>query len=154
MKHILIAFSFCLAAFGAQAQTTPDPVAQPLPATPSAPKAQIVFAETSFDFGDLRQGDKVEHTFNFTNAGQMPLIISRVNTTCGCTASEWTKGPIALNKMGTIKVTFNSANKIGRQSKVVTIVSNAINPEEHVTILSNVLPAEVGKLAEPAAETK
>ena len=145
-----------LAAFAAYAQISPMPdvVSQPAPTTPAAPKAQIVFEANSFDFGDLRQGDKVEHTFNFTNAGQVPLIISRVNTTCGCTASEWSKGPIQPGKPGTVKVTFNSANKTGRQNKVVTIVSNAINPEEHVTIISNVLPAEAGKPAAPAAETK
>ena len=96
----------------------------------------------------------MEHTFSFTNAGQVALIISRVNTTCGCTASEWTKSPVLPGKTGTVKVTFNSANKIGKQNKVVTIVSNAINPEEHISIVTNVQPVEAGKTTQQAAETK
>ena len=50
---------------------------------------KILFAENSFDFGDITQGDKVEHVFEFENVGNEALIISDVRTTCGCTAPEW-----------------------------------------------------------------
>jgi len=48
----------------------------------------ITFEEDSFDFGDIYQGDKVAHTFKFENSGNQPLIITNVQTTCGCTATE------------------------------------------------------------------
>ena len=50
---------------------------------------QITFAEDSKDFGDIVQGDKVSHVFEFENTGTEPLILSNVLTTCGCTATAW-----------------------------------------------------------------
>lgn len=102
--------------------------------------ARIVFVEDSFDFGDIQQGDKVEHTFEFENAGDQPLILSNVLTTCGCTASDWPREPIVPGELASIKVTFNSAGKLGVQNKIITIVSNAINPRERIRITTNVLP--------------
>ncbi len=101
---------------------------------------QITFAESSFDFGDIKQGDKVEHTFTFKNSGTEPLILSNVLTTCGCTATNWPRDPIAPGKGGEITVKFNSAGKMGRQNKVVTVVSNATNAQERVKIITNILP--------------
>lgn len=102
----------------------------------------MTFEEDKHDFGDIRQGDKVEHTFTFENTGNEPLIISNVQVTCGCTATEWPRDPIAPGEEASITIMFNSAGKMGRQNKVVTIVSNAINPRNRVTIVTNVLPKE------------
>lgn len=101
---------------------------------------EMAFSEAQFDFGDINQGDKVEHVFAFENVGTEPLIITNVQTTCGCTAPNWPRDPIAPGQSSEIKVVFNSAGKIGRQHKVVTIVSNAVNPSNKVTITTNVLP--------------
>ena len=122
---------FLMAAFSnqtavAQDQSTSGPV--------------ITFSEASHDFGDIKQGDKVEHTFAFKNTGTEPLILSNVLTTCGCTATNWPRDPIAPGKSGEITVKFNSAGKMGKQNKVVTIVSNATNSQERVKIITNVLP--------------
>jgi hypothetical protein len=64
----------------------------------------ITFAVGSHDFGDIKQGDKVEHVFKFENTGTEPLILSNVSTTCGCTASNWPRDPIAPGKTGEIKI--------------------------------------------------
>lgn len=102
--------------------------------------ARVVFVEDSFDFGDITQGDRVEHTFEFENSGDQPLILSNVLTTCGCTASDWPREPIAPGDLATIKVTFNSAGKLGVQNKIITIVSNALNNRERIRITTNVMP--------------
>lgn len=102
--------------------------------------ARIVFVDDSFDFGDITQGAKVDHTFEFENSGDQPLILSNVLTTCGCTASDWPREPIAPGELASIKVTFNSAGKIGVQNKIITIVSNAINNRERIRITTNVMP--------------
>jgi hypothetical protein len=103
--------------------------------------AQITFAENTKDFGDITVGDVVEHTFKFENTGKQPLIISNVLVQCGCTATEWPREPIAPGKSSEITVKFNSANKNpGIQNKVVTVVSNSVNPREKVSIRANLLP--------------
>ncbi|MFC4873763.1 DUF1573 domain-containing protein [Negadavirga shengliensis] len=100
----------------------------------------ISFEASSKDFGDITQGDKVEHVFKFENTGKSPLIISNVAATCGCTVPSWPKDPIAPGEKGEIKVTFNSTGKMGKQNSVVRIYSNATEPIEKVSMISNVLP--------------
>ena len=102
--------------------------------------ALITFEEESHDFGDIYQGDKVEHVFKFENSGSQPLIITNVQTTCGCTASEWPREPVLPGASADLKVNFNSAGKFVRQNKVITIVSNSTAPLNQVKIITNVLP--------------
>lgn len=99
----------------------------------------ITFTTNSIDFGDLAQGDKVSHTFQLKNTGTSPLIISNVAATCGCTVPSWPKEPIAPGKSAEIKVSFNSAGKVGKQNSIVRIYSNASEPIEKVSLISNVL---------------
>lgn len=106
---------------------------------------KIVFAEDTHDFGDIEQGTKVSHVFNFENAGTQPLILSNVLTTCGCTATDWPRDPVAPGDAGKIEVSFNSAGKMGKQNKVITVVSNAVNAQERVKIITNVLPKKETK---------
>ncbi|HAZ26265.1 MAG TPA: hypothetical protein DCY95_18235, partial [Algoriphagus sp.] len=68
--------------------------------------AVITFKEKSVDFGDITQGDKVSHTFELTNTGTTPLIISNVAATCGCTVPSWPKDPIAPGAKAKIEVSF------------------------------------------------
>ena len=100
----------------------------------------LVFDETEFDFGDIHQGEQVEHIFTFVNQGTEPLVLSNVATTCGCTAPYWPKEPVAPAEKGEIKVKFNSAGKMGRQNKIITVYSNSTQAMTRVKIMTNVLP--------------
>ena len=40
----------------------------------------IVFNAEQHDFGEVKQGDSLEFTFEFSNAGPEELIIGKVNT--------------------------------------------------------------------------
>lgn len=101
--------------------------------------AKILFAESSHEFGDITQGDKVEHVFTFENVGTEALVLTDVKTTCGCTAPAWTREPVAPGENGEIKVVFNSRGKVGLQNKVITVMSNAVNSPARVKIVTNVL---------------
>ena len=104
--------------------------------------AKIVFAETEYDFGDIYQGDVVQHIFEFTNEGDQPLIINNVLTTCGCTAPVWPRDPIGPGEAGKIQIKFNSTGKMGRQNKVITIRSNSLGDDHRIKIVSMVLPKQ------------
>jgi hypothetical protein len=105
-------------------------VAAPLWAqTASTAGAVITFEKSTHDFGDIKQNDKVEEVFRFTNTGTEPLVITNVEVSCGCTVPKWPRDPIAPGQKSEILVVFNSAGKSGAQNKVVTVVSNANNPE-------------------------
>ena len=49
-----------------------------------AGEAKILVEKGNFDFGEIFEGQKVEHIFRFQNAGDEPLIIDRVRSSCGC----------------------------------------------------------------------
>ena len=106
----------------------------------TVPGPSITFEEVSFDFGDIHQGDKVSHVFNLDNSGDAPLIITNVQTTCGCTATDWPRDPIAPGETASIKVNFNSTGKMGRQNKIITVISNATSSVSQIKIVTNVLP--------------
>ncbi|PTT03981.1 DUF1573 domain-containing protein, partial [Pedobacter sp. HMWF019] len=59
------------------------------------------------------------------NVGETPLILTDVQTTCGCTVPEYTKTPVQSGKTGVIKVTYNPAGAALPFSKSITITSNA-----------------------------
>ncbi len=105
----------------------------------TAPKsgALLTWEKATYDFGEIKQGDKVEYTFRFVNGGTEPLIITNVSTQCGCTAPRgWPRDPVQPGSRGEITLVFDSTGKFGRVNKVATIVSNASNKESSQLLLS------------------
>lgn len=86
--------------------------------------SKIVFDEPEYNFGKIKQGDVVPHTFTFKNTGENDLIISNATASCGCTIPEWPKEPIKPGASGEIKVQFNSTGKSGVQNKVISVIAN------------------------------
>ncbi len=88
----------------------------------------ITWDKNAHDFGNIVQGDVVEHTFKFTNTGTEPLIITNVQVSCGCTTPKgWPRDPVMPGGSGELTVAFNSTGKMGAQTKPVIIISNAVN---------------------------
>ena len=104
------------------------------------PGPRITFKETTHDFGEITQGDQVEHVFKFENTGTTPLILTNVQTTCGCTVPKWPREPILPGKEAEIKVKFNSTGKSGKVSKTITIISNSVEPITKINIKTNIVP--------------
>ena len=88
------------------------------------PTANIQYKETEYDFGTVKDGAIVEHTFTFKNTGSVPLIIQNASATCGCTVPKKPEKPIAPGETGEIQVRFDSSNKPGVQNKTVTVTAN------------------------------
>lgn len=88
--------------------------------------AKLAFEETRHNFGTVEEGAIVNHEFAFTNEGTVPLIISDVRSTCGCTVADWPREPIEPGGSGVIPVRFDTKNKTGIQSKPVTITANTL----------------------------
>ncbi len=93
----------------------------------------IQFSETNHDFGTVKQGDILTHTFKITNEGKEKLILRKVKASCGCTATDPDKDIIDAGDSANIKVTFNTRGRSGRQSKSITIYSN--DPKKSTMLL-------------------
>src|SRR5690606_34226755 len=100
----------------------------------------IEFEETAFDFGEVKEGEVIEHVYTYTNTGKTPVILSQVSASCGCTTPSYTQTPVLPGKSGEIKVSFDSNGQVGKQQKIVTIASNAENGVTTVQLKGEVLP--------------
>jgi hypothetical protein len=109
---------------------------------PDGPLPKFDFAQESHDFGEIKEGDIVNKVFTFRNTGDVPLIISSANASCGCTVPQWPKEPIPVGGSGEIKVQFNSRGKPGIQNKTVTITANTYPTTTRLRIKANVKKTE------------
>lgn len=107
--------------------------------------ASISIEKPTFEFGTIYEGDKVQHVFKFTNSGNQPLIINNVEVTCGCTIPKgWPRDPIMPGGRAELQVQFNSAGKVGRKNKVITIISNSVSGNAQLTISATVIEKKKG----------
>lgn len=88
------------------------------------PLAVITFDNNTFDFGNAKEGDVLEHTFKFTNTGTKPLYIHDVSVSCGCTIPSWDSAPIPPKGTGELKIIFDTKTKSGQQVKLVKVLAN------------------------------
>ena len=107
---------------------------------PAGAFPKFTFEQEEHNFGQIRDGDIVSHTFRFTNTGEAPLIISKATAACGCTVPQWPRQPIPVGGSGEIKVQFDSSNKPGMQNKVVTITANTESKVKKLLIRAQVNP--------------
>ena len=91
------------------------------------------------DFGVVEEGQQATHTFEFTNTGNAPIVISNVAPSCGCTTPDWTRDPIAPGAKGKITASYNSAGRPGAFNKSINVQSNASEPYKTLYIRGTVL---------------
>lgn len=111
-------------------------------------RAEIKFDKTTYDFGTFSEDNpKVTCTFTFTNTGDGLLIIHQAVASCGCTIPEYTREPVKPGKTGTIRVTYNGANKYpGHFKKSITIRSNAVSEMSRIYIEGEMTPKTIAQL--------
>ncbi|HEY5507102.1 MAG TPA: DUF1573 domain-containing protein [Paludibacter sp.] len=106
-----------------------------------AQKAVANFEIKEHDFGKIKEVDgNVTYKFEFVNKGNAPLVINRVQTTCGCTTPTWTKEPIEAGKKGSITVTYAAPGRPGAFTKTITVYSNAADEQTLLVIKGEVIP--------------
>jgi hypothetical protein len=116
-----------------------------LAALPSAVRGQgralqARFNATSWDFGKIRETDgPVSHTFEFTNTGKTPYVIEFISVSCGCTTPEYSKAPVLPGRTGSIKVTYDPADRPGVFNRSVVITANNRTEQIPLVILGEVV---------------
>lgn len=142
----------------ATVQVNPAPATQHNNAQPARPawmteaegmKATTVqWSSTDHDFGKVAEGPTVNHTFTFKNTGSVPLKLTYVKASCGCTTPKWSEGEIPPGGEGFVEVAFSTKGRPGMQNKSVTVAGNFEgNTIQVLRFKCEVLPA-----AAPAGE--
>lgn len=100
--------------------------------------AKIEFKTTVIDYGEIAKGSNGVRVFEFTNTGDAPLVVSKVNSSCGCTVPSWTKAPVLPGRSGKIQVKYDT-KRVGPIRKTITVNSNAATPNVALKIRGTVV---------------
>ncbi len=93
------------------------------------PKIEFKAKDNTIDYGTVnKEDDNGIRVFEFTNTGDAPLIITNVQSTCGCTVPSKPTEPILPGKTGQIEVKYNMHT--GPIRKTITVESNAVNVDD------------------------
>ena len=85
---------------------------------------RIQFETPSWDFGRVKAGELVKHTYVFTNTGDQVLLLTGVQPGCHCTtAGQWTK-EVQPGQTGSIPIQFDTAGNNGPVVRQVTVTCN------------------------------
>jgi len=109
MKHLMTILFIGLISFSINAQEK---------------AAKIEFKTDVIDYGTIEKGADGVRSFEFTNTGDAPLIITKVKSSCGCTVPEKPTDPILPGKTGVIKVKYDT-NRVMPIRKTITVSTNA-----------------------------
>lgn len=109
----------------------------------------ISFDKTTYDYGTVKTGADGHRMFTVKNTGDKPLIISKVQASCGCTTPEWSQDPIMPGKTAQIKVGYNTTI-VGPFTKIIEVFSNDTESSRSVitikgTVDGNVAPEAAAK---------
>jgi hypothetical protein len=92
-----------------------------------------------WEFGNVKEGEIVEHDFVFTNDSQTALLIKEISSTCGCTVPKVEKKNLGPGESTSIKVKFNSAKYRGLIKQFVYINTDSVdNPIIRLTVTAQV----------------
>ena len=107
---------------------------------------EFKFQEEVIDYGKIDKGSDGAKVFIFKNIGDQPIIIKKIQSSCGCTVPKKPEKPIMPGEDGEIKVSYDT-KRVGGFSKSITIMSNAKNPRKIIRI-KGIVNKEISLLKE------
>jgi hypothetical protein len=98
----------------------------------------IAWKAETIDVGQIPQGTPKAIIYEFKNTGKTAVVITNVQGSCGCTATDYTKEPILPGKTAKVTATYNAANK-GAFTKTVTVTTSAETTPKILTLKGTVI---------------
>ncbi|MGB3541388.1 DUF1573 domain-containing protein [Rubrivirga sp.] len=92
--------------------------------TAAVAQPRLAFEAETVDMGRFSEADgPVAHTFEFTNDGDAPLRIGRVEAACGCTTPTWTETAVEPGGGGVLEVVYDPAGRPGPFDKTIFVAT-------------------------------
>ncbi len=92
------------------------------PAVSGTPRIEV--AEPVYNFGTALSGAPLRHVFTIKNVGSGPLEITKVATSCGCTAAKPSKTVLTPGEISTLEASVDTHFEQGHSLSVVTLATN------------------------------
>ena len=100
----------------------------------------IHFEKGVFTFAPVLEGESVQVSFSFSNAGEAALVIHDAVTSCGCTTAAYPSHSVKPGERGTIETIFHSKGHSGENDIVLLVKSNdPIVPVKRLAIRGKVI---------------
>ena len=128
MKRMLLSLSLLAAVFVGSAAAG-EPAAAITPS--SSPEPVFGLASLEHDFGRVKCGEPISHTFVLENHGPNVLLIENVKPSCGCTKGDYDKH-IEPGKTGKITLSVAKTEKYTGPTVRTAVVTT--NDPEHKTV--------------------
>lgn len=99
----------------------------------NGPKIEFAAPENTIDYGRITKTDNAMRSFEFTNTGDAPLVITSAQSTLSTIVITKPSSPIMPGKKGKIDVKYNMTT--GPIRKTITVETNAVNyPDGRVAL--------------------
>ena len=95
---------------------TPAPYVQTIKISPEALNRGVC---DTLRFGVMRQGEQVIKDLRLENTSEVPMVLLRHVTSCGCVNIEYERKPITPKQSSDIHFTYNSRGQMGWQMKLL-----------------------------------
>ena len=100
----------------------------------NGPKLEVVGGD-NINTGSHKRGVPVEYDITVKNAGDQDLVITNVQTSCGCSSALAGSDAIKPGETGIIKFNFNGQG-MGQVSKTVMITTNETGSSTHNVVMT------------------
>ncbi len=96
-----------------------------------------------YNFGAFKEElGKVSCEMKMVNTGDSAIRITSVHSTCGCTASSYTKGTIQPGDTATVTLIYNSSGRPGRFEKDTYVYTDGFPKQSRLVIRGNVIGSQ------------
>ena len=86
---------------------------------------QLIFPDSVCNVGDIAENDPPRtYRFRYENRSDKPVVILRVDTSCGCVKSAFSRKPIAPGATGEVVVTFDPHGREGALYKLMPVYAS------------------------------
>lgn len=83
------------------------------------------FDKLTHEFGKVKADTENKASYIVTNTGNKPLIIDKVDVSCGCTTAKKPEKPILPGKSDKIEIVFHpKPGQLNEQEKTITVTAN------------------------------
>ena len=102
----------------------------------NAPVLEV--ASDLLNVGEINFQQPRRVTFTISNKGTAPLLVTSVNSSCGCTSVEWPRAAIAPGESAAIEATYD-AQMLGSFHKELEVWTNASEEPVYLTFQGRVV---------------
>ncbi len=113
-------------------------------AAESVAAQQLIFPDSVCNIGEIAENDPPRtYRFRYENRSDKPIVILRVDTSCGCVKSSFSRKPIAPRATGEVLITFDPHGREGALYKQMPVYTSASGnrPAIRLALSGTVKPA-------------